>query len=415
MNRTLVTFILVGSCTGLFAAEWPQWRGAKRDGVSTETGLVASLPAAGPQLAFKITGLGAGYAGVAVVGDKLFTMGTRGEKEVLLAYSLATQKELWATPVGPIWKDKTYPGPRCTPTVDGALVYAVGPFGDLVCAEMATGKEVWRKNYEKDFAGKMATQWGYSESPLVDGDKLICTPGGADAMLVALDKKTGNLLWKTAIPELGEKGKDGASYSSPVLVEAEVRQYVTMIGRGVIGVAAADGKFLWGYNKLGNTMALTMTPVVKGDHVFVSTAYGGGTALLKLTGAKMEEVYYLEPKIFQSDSGGAVLVGNHVYGGHGTSGIKLTCLEFLTGKVTWQSASIPGKSLAVTAADGKLFCRSGNGAVVLVAAAPDAYQELGRFTPDGASDKGWAPPVIADGKMHLRDQDVLFCYDVKAP
>ena len=328
------------------AADWPQWRGANRDGVATETVLAATWPETGPKLVWKITGLGAGYSGVAIAGAKLFTVGG----ESLLAYDLATQKQLWSVKIGAAWKDKTYPGPRSTPTVDAGMVYVLGPYGDLVAVDVA-GKEVWRKDFAKDFEGKMATQWGYSESVLVDGDKVICTPGGPQAMMVALDKKTGAVLWKCAAPDLGEKGKDGASYSSPVAVAG---QYVTLTGKGAIGVSAKDGKFLWGYNKIANTMALTMTPVVKGNLVLVSAAYGGGTALLKLTEEKMEEVWYAEGKTFQNDSGGMVLVGEHVYGAHGTGPVKLTCLEWATGKVAWQSASVPGKNLSVTAADGKL-------------------------------------------------------------
>jgi outer membrane protein assembly factor BamB len=385
-------------------AGWPQWRGPNRDGVAAETNLAATWPETGPKLVWKITGLGAGYSGVAIADGKLFTVGG----ESLLAYDLATQKQLWAVKIGAAWKDKTYPGPRSTPTVDGGMVYVLGPYGDLVAVDLA-GKEAWRKEFAKDFEGQMATQWGYSESVLVDGDKLICTPGGPSAMMVALDKKTGKVIWKCTAPDIGGKGKDGASYSSPVAVAG---QYVTLTGKGAIGVAAKDGKFLWGYNKLGNTMALTMTPVVKGDLVLVSAAYGGGTALLKLTGEKMEEVWYVEPKVFQNDSGGAVLAGDHVYGAHGTGPVKLTCLEWGTGKVVWQSPSVPGKNLSVTLADGKLFCRSGNGPVLLVNAAPDAYKELAKFTPEGATDQGWTPAVIVGGKLYLRDQDTLFCYDV---
>lgn len=412
--RILTGFLILASLASTWAADlpavagWPQWRGPNRDGVAAETGLAATWPSTGPKLVWKITGLGVGYSGVAIADGKLFTVGG----ESLLAYDLATQKQLWAVKIGAAWKDKTYPGPRSTPTVDAGMVYVLGPYGDLVAADL-TGKEVWRKDFAKDFEGKMATQWGYSESVLVDGDKLICTPGGPQAMMVALDKKTGAVIWKCAAPDIEGKGKDGASYSSPVVVEGGgVRQYVTLTGKGAIGVAAQDGKFLWGYNNIGNTMALTMTPVVKGEQVLVSAAYGGGTALLKVGADKAEEVWYVEPKVFQNDSGGAVLLGDHIYGAHGTGPVKLTCLEWATGKVAWQSASIPGKNVSVMAADGKLFCRAGNGPVLLVNAAPDAYKELSKFTPEGATDQGWAPAVIMAGKLYLRDQDAVFCYDV---
>ena len=214
----------------------------------------------------------------------------------MVALDLATQKEIWAARVGPPHAD----GPRCTPTVDGELLYALGTDGDLVCLETATGKERWHKSFVKDFGGQMMSMWKFSESPLVDGDRLICTPGGKDAAMVALNKKTGEVIWKSRLPELGPKGKDGAGYSSAVVAEIDgVRQYVQIVGRGAVGVAADTGKFLWGYNRIANEVANIPTPIVRGNYVFVTTSYNTGAALLKISrkgdGFVAEEVYHLDP------------------------------------------------------------------------------------------------------------------------
>ena len=258
--------------------DWPQWRGPNRDGVSAETGLLKEWPAGGPPLAWKISGLGEGFSSVAIVGGKIFTMAGRKDGQYVVALDLATQKELWAAKVGEK-KDE----PRCTPTVADGLVFAISTDGDLACVEAEGGREVWRKNFERDFGGKMMSGWHYSESPLVDGEKVIVTPGGKDAALVALNKKTGALIWKTELPDLGSKGGDGAGYTGAVVSNAAgVRQYVQLIGRGIVSVAASDGKLLWFYNRIANGTANIPTPLAWDDCVFCSTGYGAGAALLKI-------------------------------------------------------------------------------------------------------------------------------------
>lgn len=253
------------------ANDWPSWRGPNRDAVSPETGLLDSWPEQGPPLAWRIDGLGKGYSSVAIADGRIFTMGERRKSADLIALDLQDGRELWATPVGG-------GSPNCTPTIDGDLVYALGRNGDLLCADVSTGRPVWRLNFEKDFGGRMMSGWGYSESPLVDGDRLICTPGAPDAVLVALGKRTGKTIWKAALPDdLGSKGKDGAGYSSVVISHGGgVKQYVQLTGRGVISVAADDGRFLWSYNRIANGTANIPTPIVTGDYVFCSTGYGEG-------------------------------------------------------------------------------------------------------------------------------------------
>ncbi len=266
-------------------ADWPEWRGKLRDGISHDHGLLHEWPAEGPPLVWKATGLGKGFSSIAIVGDRIFTMGDRQDGEYLMALSLADGKQIWSTRVGDVWEPQGYSGPRCTPTVDGGFVYVVVPHGDLVCLAAQNGKEIWRRQLNKEFGGPIPN-WGFSESPLIDGNRLICTPGGPDAGMVALDKKTGREIWRTAIPPLGDAGMDGAAYSSIVIGNgAGVRQYVQLTGRGVVGLDAKDGKFLWGYNRVANRTASIPTPLVHEDYVFCSTGYQAGAVLLKLTRA----------------------------------------------------------------------------------------------------------------------------------
>jgi outer membrane protein assembly factor BamB len=398
------------------AAEWPQWRGPKRDGLSTETGLLRQWPNGGPPLQWKATGLGRGYSSVVLSGGRIFTMGDRntrgrGHAAFVIALDQATGKELWATRVGDPWNDG---GPRCTPTVDGDLLFALTPHGDLVCLETATGKERWRKNLPNDFGGEMMSGWGYSESPLVDGDKLIVTPGGRDATLVALGKATGEVLWKAPVP-----GGDGAGYASAVVAEVGgVRQYVQLLGRGIVGVAAKDGRFLWRYDRIANTTANIPTPIVRGDLVFCSTGYGTGSALLRLAplGDRFEakEVYFLKGRECQNHHGGMVLVGEYVYGGHGHNEGFPICVEFQTGKVAWRQDRGPGSgSAAVVYADGHLYFRYEDGVMALIEATPEGYREKGSFKLPVNGSPSWPHPVVAGGRLYLREQDALLCYDVR--
>ncbi|MGD0092046.1 MAG: PQQ-binding-like beta-propeller repeat protein [Planctomycetota bacterium] len=397
--------------------DWPQFHGPNRDSLCTETGLLSAWPDGGPQLLWKIEDAGRGLSTVSIAGGKLFTTGDRKrEAQYVICYDLSSRKELWATRMGPPYKDY---GAQCTPTVDGSAVYALGTEGDLVCLEAGTGAISWQKNLPKDFGGKMMNMWKFSESPLVDGEKLICTPGAQDAGLVALDKKTGALIWKCALPELGERGKDGAGYSSAVVAEIEgVRQYVQVLGRGVVGVAADSGKFLWGYNRLASEVANITHPLVRGNLVFTTNAYYTGSALLQIRRAgeafKAEEVYFLPHKQFQNHHGGVVLLGDYVYGGSGQNKGDPACINFASGEVAWKAQTPSGGSAAVLYADGHLLFRYDRGLVVLVAADPKAFRIEARFTPPTADGPAWAHPVIHDKKLYLRHNDLLLCYDLSA-
>jgi outer membrane protein assembly factor BamB len=266
------------------AFDWPRWRGSNLDGKSAEKGLLASWPSGGPPLAWQVEGLGTGFASVSVVGGKIYTMGRQGGTEHLMALSVADGSKLWSTPIGP---GRTERGSNGTPTVDGDHVYAISIEGDLICARADNGQPVWSKNFARDFGGRMMSGWGYSESPLIDGPLLICTPGGPNAVLAAMDKRSGKVAWTTAMPYGGNHGQDGAGYSSVVISQAGgVKQYVQLVGRGVIGVQASNGQLLWRYDRIANGTANIPTPVVFDDYVFCSTGYGTGSALLRIVGGR---------------------------------------------------------------------------------------------------------------------------------
>jgi len=401
--------------------DWPQWRGPNRDGVCSETGLLKSWPQDGPKLLWETTGLGSGYSSMAIVNDRLYTMGDislDSEKtQCVLAYDLATHKRLWAAKVGPVHND----GARCTPTVDNGSVYAIGTSGDLVCVDAGTGNVRWSRNFEKDLGGKNPG-WRYSESPLIDGEKLLCTPGGKEAVMVALNKNTGELIWKCSMPDIGRKGKDEAGYSSIVITEAGgIRQYVQLTNKGLIGVAAKDGRFLWGYNKIANNTANIPTPIVYGNFIFCSTAYNTGSALLELTaagdGVDAKEIYFLDDKTLQNHHGGLVRIGDYIFGGHDHNKGKPICIEAKTGKVMWQKDQPGGGSSAVLYADGNLYFRYEDNTLALIEADPQNYNLISTFElpkRPGMSGPGWSHLVIVDGKLYVRHSDVLMVYDIKA-
>ncbi|NLH43068.1 MAG: PQQ-binding-like beta-propeller repeat protein, partial [Planctomycetes bacterium] len=342
-----------------------------------------------------------------------------GEKaQYVYAYDLSRRKELWAAKIGAAHDD----GPRCTPTVDGGFVYAIGTAGNVVCIAADSGKVVWLKNLLSDLGGASNPGWKFSESPLIDGDRLLCTPGGQKAVMTALNKKTGEVVWTCSMPDIGAKGKDEAGYSSIVISHAAgVKQYVQLTNKGLIGVSDS-GKFLWGYNRVANGVANISTPVVDGDYVFASTAYNTGSALLKLSrdgeGVKAQEVYWLDKNKFQNHHGGFIKVGDYIYGGHNHNAGEPTCLEMKTGKILWNADQPGGGSGSVLYADEGLYFLYDDGTVALVEASPEKYSLKGTFKlPRRPGTKGtaWAHPVVNDGKLYLRWADVLFCYDVKAP
>jgi len=405
------------------AGDWPQWRGPGRDARSGDVGLLQAWPEGGPPLAWRSSGLGGGYSSVAVAAGRVFTMGDHGSDQFLIAASDQDGSILWMTRVGPGWEDGMYAGSRGTPTVDADRVYALGTDGDLICADVESGEVVWRRNLTKDFAGKLMFagdryDWRFSESPLVDGDRLVVTPGVPGAALVALNKESGEEIWRASIPDLGKAGLDGAGYSSAVVSEAGgIRHYVQLLGRGLVGIEAETGRFLWGYNRIANDVANIPTPIAVGDHVFASTGYGTGSVLLRLAsndgGVSAREVYFLDGETMQNHHGGLVLHEGHVYSGTGHNMGFPLCVEMATGEVRWGPVRNAGKnSAAVLYADGRLYYRYQNGLMVLVEATPQDYREHGSFRIPDVEKESWSHPVVANGRLYLREQNHLLVYDI---
>ncbi|MEQ8790948.1 MAG: PQQ-binding-like beta-propeller repeat protein [Pirellulaceae bacterium] len=391
--------------------DWPQWRGPARDGLSRETGLLDRWDAP-PPILWQAHNLGGGMSSLVVADGRVFTMGVRRDGAELIALDAEDGGELWSLEVGG-------GKPNCTPTVDGDLVFALGRDGDLVCADVADGREIWRKKFSRDFGGKMMSGWGYSESPLVDGDRLICTPGAPDAMIAALDRRTGETIWASPAPTK-TRGNDGAGYSSIVVSQAAgEKQYVQLIGCGVVGVRAEDGRPLWYYGDIANGTANVPTPIVKGDYIFCSSGYGdGGTALLKIQRRgdefQAQQVYYKKASELQNHHGGMVLVGDYVYMGHGHNNGLPVCVELMTGRAVWGPLRGPGReSAAVVYADGHLYFRYQDGVMALIEATPEEYRPKGSFEIATRHDNSWPHPVIADGRLYLRDQQDLHVYDIR--
>lgn len=423
------------------AADWPQWRGPNRDGKSADTGLLQEWPNEGPPLAWKVDKLGGGDSAPAVAAGRVFLMSNRGQEEVVWALSEKDGSEIWVTPLGPAFSQRASQGkegPGCTPTVDGERLYVEGLAGNVACLQAADGKILWQRSMTEDFGGRVP-MWSYRESPLVDGDKVIVTPGGPDAILVALNKLTGETIWKAKLPDSpsgaseapgssrggrgGPGGGAGASYASPIAIDFDgQRQYVQLTARALIGVAASDGNFLWRYDKPANRMGINCsTPLYQDGAVFASSAYGAGGGLVKLSkGAdgtiKAEEVY--AAKDMQSHHGGMILLDGCLYGATGgNEGGALMCLDFATGKVLWDQRDAVGRRAkgSLTLADGRFYYRMEDGVVCLIEPSSKQYVERGRFQqPDRTRLPAWSHPVVANGRLYVRDQDALFCYDVKA-
>jgi outer membrane protein assembly factor BamB len=403
---------------GREGGNWPQWRGPQRDGVSAETGLLASWPQTGPSKVWTANGLGAGFSSVAVVAGRVYTMGDRRDGQYVIALSEDAGKELWATRVGRRHEDE-YGGPRSTPTVDGDSLYVVDTDGDVVCLDTASGAERWRRSMPREFGGRMMSSWMFAESPLVDGDRVIVTPGGSKAAMVALDKRSGKDVWRAALTAFGSQGADGAGYSSIVISNGGgVKQYVQLMGRGVVSVRASDGWVMWGYNRVANDIANIATPLVKDDFVFASTGYETGSALLQLSAdgagrVKATEKYFLEARTLQNHHGGFVLIDGVVYGGHGHNNGFPVAMELSTGRMLWERARGAGTgSAAVTAADGHLYFRYQDGTMALVAASPKQYQLKSSFEIPNVRNPSWSHPVVTGGRLYLREQDALHVYAI---
>jgi outer membrane protein assembly factor BamB len=386
------------------AADWPQWRGPDRSGISKETGLLRQWPASGPPVAWTAANLGGGYGSVAISGERVFVQGMRGNQSLVFSLNRADGKVVWSKALGPMGDNDRGSGPRGTPAVDGDRLYALTEMGDLACLRVADGSVVWQRNILKEFGGSNIN-WLISESPLVDGDRLIVTPGGRGAGLAALDKMTGKTIWTT------KEMTEDAGYASPIVADVQgVRTIMTFTADAGVGVRASDGKLMFRYRGAANGTANITTPVYANNQVFFSSAYGtgGGLVALKAGGGEVraQEVYFTRD--MQNHHGGLVLVNGYLYGFNNSI---LTCLEWATGKQMWRDRSV-GKG-NVIAADGHLYILSENNVVGLVEATPAGYREKGRFTIRDHGWPSWSHPAIAGGLLYIRDQGTLAAYDIR--
>jgi outer membrane protein assembly factor BamB len=386
--------------------DWPQWRGATRSGLSTETGLLRQWPAAGPRRLWSSSNLGNGFGSIAVRGDRIFVQGARNGQSSVTALNRTDGKQVWVKGLGPAGNNDRGPGPRSTPTVDGDRLYVLTESGDLACLRIQDGAVVWQRNILKEF-GARNISWLISESPLVDGNRVIVSPGGRGAGMVALEKMSGKTIW------VAKELSDEAGYASAIVADVQgVRTVMTFTAEAGVGVRASDGKLMWRHRPVANNTANIATPVFFDDKVFYSSGYGTGGALLGLRAqggtVQAQEIYFTRD--MQNHHGGVVLVNGYLYGFDNSI---LTCLEFATGKQMWQHRSV-GKG-SVSYADGHLYLFSENRVVGLAEATPTGYREKGRFTIAEQNWQSWAHPVVSGGRLYLRDQGILAAYDIDAP
>ncbi|MBA2302767.1 MAG: PQQ-like beta-propeller repeat protein [Acidobacteria bacterium] len=407
LSRALVTATAVLSLTAVVSNrgldDWPQWRGVNRDGKSAEKGLMKTWPAGGPPLAWQVSGGGSGYSSFAVANGRLYTMGARGGTEYVMAFDAATGKKIWDRAHGQQFGNDMGDGSRGTPVVDGAQLYALGASGDLTSLDAATGRVAWTVNLLKKFGGSNI-RWGLSESPLVLADRILVNAGGRGASIVALKKTDGSEIWRSQ--------GDEAGYSSAILqTVGGIPQAVFFTARRAMGLDTRDGRLLWSYDRVANRTANIATPIVRGNRVFLSSDYGTGAALLELSATgntvNAREVYFTNE--MRNHHASSILVGEHLYG---FSSAILTAMKFDTGEVAWKDRSV-GKGSMVFA-DDRLYLFSERGVVGLAEANPAGYKEHGRFELKIGSSPTWSHPVVANGKLYLKDQDTIYAYDIRA-
>ena len=385
--------------------DWPQWRGPERNGISKETGLLKQWPVGGPQRLWRVTSLGAGYGSIATKGERIFVQMAVGRQSAVAALDRSNGRIVWSRALGNAGNNDRGPGPRSTPTIDGDRVYALTELGDLACLNITDGTVVWQRNILRDFRAENIN-WHLSESPLVDGDRVIVTPGGRDASVVSLDKTTGKTIWTS-------RGlSDPAGYSSVIVADVGgVRTLMTFTAQAGVGIRASDGKPMWSYPRAANGIANIATPVFSNGRVFYTSGYDTGGALLRLTAqggeVKAAEAYFTRD--MKNHHGGVVLVEGYLYGFNDSI---LTAIHFETGKMAWRDRSVGKGSL--TYADGHLYVLSESDHIALVEATPAGYREKGHFEIPDSGYPSWAHPVVSGGRLYLRNQSSLAAFDIKA-
>jgi outer membrane protein assembly factor BamB len=413
--------------------DWPQWQGQNRDGKSPETGLLKSWPKEGPALVWTAKDLGAGFGTPSVAAGKIFGTGSRDGKDGVFALNEADGKELWFTPIDTTRKSDQNNGPSSTPAYADGKVYAVSNNNGVVAKlDATTGKIEWQKSYVKDF-GATTPIWGFNDSVLIDGNLAICATSGIKGALTAFKTENGEAVWSTQLGKIDNQ-RGGGGYSSPIKATvAGIPMYIIILDQahGIVGVNVKTGEILWSYNKkcFGGTAQIP-TPIVSGDKVWFSTAYNdkaAGAALLQLipdgTGKfTVKELKTYTKAELTNHHGGMVLVDGYVYMGHGQNNGYPACIDMQTGKLMWKADTYPpraGASAAYSFADGHLYVRYQNRLMTLVKPSPKEEENkvVSSFQlpePNSRSHgSSWPHPVIANGKLYIRDQNVLYCYNIK--
>jgi outer membrane protein assembly factor BamB len=409
------------------AGDWPGFRGPNRDGISPETGLLKSWPKDGPKQVWAAKNLGLGFGTPSIADGKIFGVGTRDGKDGVWALKETDGSELWFTPFAdPARVRNQANGPGSTPTFANGKVLTVSMNGTLSCLDASNGSLLWKKSYLDDYGGSVPA-WAYNDSVFVDGDKVICTPCGSKAAVAALKLEDGSEIWKAEVGPIGE----GCGYSSPLKATNHgVPMYVVLLGKqsGVVGLDTVTGKLLWQYKKTpaAGGVAQIPIPIVKDNKVWVSTSYAGGAALLQIESKGNGQFEAKELKAYgisdlNNHHGGMVLVDGYVYMGHNRNDGNPTCVEFKTGEIKWGPERNPAgaqKSAAILYADGRLYFRYENGMMVLIEPSPEELKVLSSFklprADQQSNPQSWPHPVIVNGKLYIRDQTVIYCYDVKA-
>lgn len=373
-----------------------------------EKGLLQNWPEGGPKKMWTVNDAGLGYSGVTVQAGSLYTMGAFDKKEMLLAYNSSSGEKLWEVHVGELLTNGWGDGPRMSPTISNGKIYALGARGNLLCVLAKNGKQVWKKSLVDDLGGKVPG-WGYTESVLVDQGKVICTPGGKDGAIAALDADSGRTIWRT------KSFTDGAQYSSPIsIIHLGKKQYVQLVMKNIVGIDPGNGSVLW-KSKWPGKVAVIPTPIFSNGHVYVTSGYGVGCKLVKLGDNYPTNVY--ENKVMKNHHGGVIKVGEHLYGY--SDGVGWACQDFKTGELIWNEKKALGKG-AIAYADNRLYCQGeGDGRLILIDASPTGWKTHGEFTISPQTKKRnpkgriWTHPVICDGKLYLRDQEYILCYNIK--
>ncbi len=402
-------------------ADWPQWRGPNRDAHADDQSLLQQWPEGGPEVKWKFSGAGRGYSAVSVADGRLYTLGTQDDGCYTYCLDANTGKEIWKTKFARADADGDYNrrwggGPRSSPTIDGDQVFVLSDLGIFAAMTKETGAVQWTTDLVKDHGGKVPT-WGYSESPLVDGDRVMITPGKSNFM-IGVNRKTGEKVWTS-------QGVDeGAQYVSIMRGSVDGKDfYVTASKAGLVAFDVDSGKKLFDDSATANKTAVIPTPVLSGNELYHTSAYGAGNTLLRLSAngdtINVESVYALKGKSMENHHGGTVLVDGVIYGFTKANGGVWMAQRMSNGETLWQEKINRNKSGSICYADGRLYCYNDkDGTVYLAAADPDAWRSMGHLTipaqtkiPRG-SGAIWAHPVVANQTLFIRDQDLIYAFDI---